>query len=261
MRIWYQSGNDLEQPNMRAFSERLQAYLASIKQQDAEITLHGVTGRMWRPFNYVVMLNTAAPGGVFNQLLQAEREQYDAAALGCFSDPGLYEAREAIGIPVIGMGECSMLGACMLGRRFALVGFDEKAGQLQERNAWMYGLRDRMTPFCRMDSPEFDFEAASRDPARTIEEFCRAAERGVEAGADVIIPGCGMLDLILVKNRISGGDGRPEQNPGRQRQQKADVRDTHPRGLERNGEGVWLVLTWASAGGLADWPTVRGLRR
>jgi Asp/Glu/hydantoin racemase len=45
----------------------------------------------------------------------------DAYVIGCFSDPGLEEARAATSKPVVGIGEAAYLAALGLGRRFGVV--------------------------------------------------------------------------------------------------------------------------------------------
>ena len=49
--------------------------------------------------------------------IRAEKEGYDAFVVGHFQDAGLYEARSAVDIPVIALGEASMLYSCQLGQR------------------------------------------------------------------------------------------------------------------------------------------------
>ena len=45
----------------------------------------------------------------------------EAYVIGCFSDPGLYLAREEIEAPVLGIAECAYREAAALGRRFGIV--------------------------------------------------------------------------------------------------------------------------------------------
>ena len=50
-------------------------------------------------------------------VVQAEREGYDAVIVGHFQDAGLYEAKSVVDIPVVGLGEASMLYSCQLAQR------------------------------------------------------------------------------------------------------------------------------------------------
>jgi Asp/Glu/hydantoin racemase len=56
--------------------------------------------------------------------IDAERHGYDAFVIGHFQDPGLYELRSALSIPVIGVGEATLFAAAQLGRRLGLVTLD-----------------------------------------------------------------------------------------------------------------------------------------
>ena len=56
--------------------------------------------------------------------IEAERHGYDAFVIGHFQDPGLYELRSALNIPVIGVGEATLFAAAQLGRRLGLVTLD-----------------------------------------------------------------------------------------------------------------------------------------
>lgn len=61
--------------------------------------------------------------GVILPLCRLIREHDDAAAfvIACFSDPGLFSAREATSKPVLGIAECGILTALTLGHRFGVI--------------------------------------------------------------------------------------------------------------------------------------------
>lgn len=52
---------------------------------------------------------------------QANQEGYHAVIIACFSDPGLFAAKEISEIPVIGIEEASFHMAAMLGARFLIM--------------------------------------------------------------------------------------------------------------------------------------------
>ena len=68
--------------------------------------------------SYFTLLDTM---DVIDRFIEAEREGYDAVTVDCFGDPGIPEAREILHIPVIGAAESTMLYACLLGRKFAVI--------------------------------------------------------------------------------------------------------------------------------------------
>ena len=82
------------------------------------------TATATRGVPYIATRAEAQIGGAIALEMLAERHrEYDAAIIAAFGDPGLFGARELFDIPVVGMAEASMLTACMLGRRFAIVTF------------------------------------------------------------------------------------------------------------------------------------------
>src|SRR4029077_9322863 len=61
--------------------------------------------------------------GVIQPLCRVIREQEldtSAFVIACFSDPGLFSAREATAKPVLGIAECGILTALTLGHRFGV---------------------------------------------------------------------------------------------------------------------------------------------
>ncbi|MGY4348743.1 Asp/Glu/hydantoin racemase [Bradyrhizobium sp. GM7.3] len=53
---------------------------------------------------------------------RVSRADADAFVLACFSDPGLHAVREAAGgRPVMGIAECGIFRAMMLGERFGVI--------------------------------------------------------------------------------------------------------------------------------------------
>lgn len=53
--------------------------------------------------------------------IAAQEADADAFVIACFSDPGLFSAREATGKPVFGIAECGVLSALTLGHRFGVI--------------------------------------------------------------------------------------------------------------------------------------------
>ena len=51
----------------------------------------------------------------------AESQGYDAVVVGCAVDPGVSEAKRAVGIPVVGIGEVSRSVATLMGNKPAQI--------------------------------------------------------------------------------------------------------------------------------------------
>src|SRR5947209_1633018 len=119
MRVFWQSFVDEEAsaPYLRALS----AYLASIAAADVSVEVRGLSPSD-RDFGRLAELRCAVQA--VSNGIDAERAGYDAFVLGHFQDPGLYELRSTLRIPVIGAGEATLLAAAQLGRRLGLVTLD-----------------------------------------------------------------------------------------------------------------------------------------
>lgn len=195
MRLLYQSFVD---PDLNApYLERLQAYLNEIARDGVAVDVRGLSPPD-RWFGRLTELRCAAVA--VDNALAAEEEGYDGFVLGHFQDSGLYEARSAAAIPVVGLGESSMHWAAQLGRFMALVSIDPVFTAWHWEQADRYGLRDRVTAVVGLGLAVEDFEPAfAGDRAaydRIVEAFRRRVEPLVERGADVIVPAGGIFGLL-----------------------------------------------------------------
>lgn len=144
------------------------------------------------------------------QAVRAERQGYDAFVIGTAQDPGLTEARAWASIPVLGFGETAMHVAAIIGQRFAFVGFIPELAEPLAANARRYGLGDRLAPFRPVQGgPEIVERGFAGDMAPFVEAFGNAARQAIGDGADVIIPGDGLTNEILVAAEVRAVDGVP----------------------------------------------------
>ena len=75
---------------------------------------------------------------------RAESDGADGCILDCFTDPGLEECRQAVDVPVFGVGEQGMFFARTLSQKFGMITSDDSAlGEIEE-NAERYGLGDNL---------------------------------------------------------------------------------------------------------------------
>jgi len=90
-------------------------------------------------------------GAVALEMLAECHQEYDAAVIAAFGDPGLGGARELFSLPVIGLAEAGMLTACMLGRRFSIVTFAQALAPWYEECVEWHGLRGRCGGISTLD--------------------------------------------------------------------------------------------------------------
>lgn len=195
MRIWYQSFTDPTRDS--GYQQRLLSYLNEIAEPGTEITLDGLTpgasehGR----------LNELRCGlHAINRAIEAQENGYDAVILGHFQEPGLYEARSSIDIPIVGIGEASMHYALSFGRMFGLVTIHPIFVPIHQEQADRYGVSSRLAGITSLDASREDIRASFTDPAaaeHVLSAFEAAAGSLVEAEADVIVPAGGLPGMLL----------------------------------------------------------------
>jgi allantoin racemase len=147
----------------------------------------------------------------------AEADGCDAFLIGHFQDSGLHEARSAVEIPVLGLGETSMLHACTLGQRIGLVTIDPIFIAWHQEQIVRYGLRERVIGVSAMTRlvVEDYVRACEEEDAfnRVFEQFERAAQPLLAAGAEVLIPAGGLPALVLSRRPGLEVDGAVVLNP------------------------------------------------
>jgi allantoin racemase len=196
MRIYWQSFVDEE--TSAPYLAQLSKYLNAIASPGVTVDLGGISPAD-RDFGRLAEMRCAIRA--VSNGIDAERAGYDVFVLGHFQDPGLYELRSTLNIPVIGVGEATLLAASQLGRRLGLVTIHPAFEVWHHEQAERYGLGGRITHVKGIGLQPSDFSAAfAGDPearARLFADFAEVAEPMVAAGADVIVP-AGVLPGLLV---------------------------------------------------------------
>lgn len=137
--------------------------------------------------------------------IEAETNGYDAFVMGHFQDPGVYEARSAVRIPIVGAGEAALHYAAQIGRRIALVSIDPVFEVWHLEQAERYGLGDRVRHVAGLGVLPQDFAAAFAGDeaayARMRDAFIACAEPLVRAGSDVVIAAGVLPGLMLGREK------------------------------------------------------------
>jgi allantoin racemase len=132
----------------------------------------------------------------------------DAFVIACFSDPGLYAAREITNKPVIGIAQASMAVAVQLGHVFSILTPLSRLRPVLNGLVRRYGFQDHCSS---IESVALSVADAKRDREQTINLFIEAGERSVMHGAEVIILGGAVL--AGMENEISAALGIPVLDP------------------------------------------------
>src|SRR5579864_4468931 len=151
-RIWYQS---FVHPTEQApYIKRLQASLDQLAGAGVRFEVHGLDPPD-HSFHALTEFRCAAQ--TIRNALEAERAGYDAFVIGHFQEPGLLQIRGAVDMPVIGLGEASLLTALTMAGRLGLVTIDPAFIDWHERQIAAHCLAARVVGVraLQMDLPRF----------------------------------------------------------------------------------------------------------
>lgn len=187
----------------------LRDYIDQVKSPGTEVELRGTRVGRIDSFRFFETLDWIS---ILDSVLGAEQDGFDAVAIGNILDPALREARSMVDIPVLGLGETSMLTSCMMGSKFSLVGVNPYFGGTFEQNIARYGLQDRLASIECMGLTPHELDACYSDPdgrQKAVDSFTAAARASLEKGAEVVIPAGGRLTAFLNGLDIREVDGAP----------------------------------------------------
>lgn len=110
-----------------------------------------------------------------------------AFVIACYSDPGLFSAREVTRKPVLGISECGVLTALTLGHRFGVIAI--LAGSIPRHLRYLgaMGVQSRLAAELPVGLQVTDLADAGRTRQRMIDTGRRLVD---EHGAHVIVMGC-----------------------------------------------------------------------
>jgi Asp/Glu/hydantoin racemase len=202
IRIWYQSSV------YRPYEDAIARNAREVVRPDTQIDIRGVT-RMsphYERSKYARYLNAIS---IAHAAADAEVQGYDAIAVGCYTDPCLEEVRDTVTIPSLYIMQTSMHVASMLGAKFAFVSYNPDNLRTMRLLAQRYGLEHRLAGSGCFQAQLSRSNEWFSDPAPIIDGFSREASRLVAAGAEVLIPTCGVLNQVLRENKIREVDGCP----------------------------------------------------
>lgn len=199
IRLWYQSFTD---PDVDTpYFDRLGTFVREVVSPGVQVDVHGISpgDRFLHP---ITEFRCAAH--VIRSALAAEEQGYDAFVIGHFQEPGLREARAAVTIPVVALGEATMLYGCMLGRKLGLVTINPVFIPYHEDQIAGHGLRHRVVAVRSVSAQVADYNRAFDDRElyeRMREEFVAQVRPMLDLGVDVVVPAGGYPMLLFGRER------------------------------------------------------------
>lgn len=212
MRIWHQSFTVLD--DVGPYRQALQRHLNSVASPNTTIHLHGMKPGTY-PSDYPgTHIGYGYLSGLHKEqfvqaALQAQDEGYDAFLIATIPDTAFEEVRSLVDIPVVAFGHTSVSTASMLGDRVGIVNFIGALAPQLRRIMRNYGFGDLVGPIVQVEAEFTDVMGAYAEPRPLIDAFSRAARRAIDAGATVIVPGEGPLNVFLADQNVNRIDDVP----------------------------------------------------
>lgn len=206
-RIWFQGATD--RALMASYIAKVEAHFKAILDPEFEFTFNTTTP----PATTTHALTEYRVGQNFiRSAVEAERQGYDAVAVTHFQDPGLSEAKSAVGIPVLGLGETTLHFSLTLGRKLGLVTINPAFIPWHEDQIVKYGMQSRVVGVRAVDASVLDYIAAFADSnafGRLKPLWDRECRALLDAGADVIVPAGGIPMMLFGGSAGANMDGAP----------------------------------------------------
>jgi allantoin racemase len=215
MRLYYQTLGMSRKSKSGAYGQALEKIAAAASSPGTTIDICGLSPHraVADQYRYLESLDTQE---VLENGLRAEREGYDAFLLGNIFQPGLHELRELLNIPVLGLAECAVHMACLMGPNFSIINVNPKFNRRIVEGIKLQGLEGRMVSVEMMsvERPGVFDEALSDPETRNsiVAQFTETARRALDKGAEVLIPAGGSLMAVLVEAQLFQVDGAPVLN-------------------------------------------------
>jgi Asp/Glu/hydantoin racemase len=209
-RIWVQGATD--QVGHRNYLAALLPHMKACLDPGFELEFHTLTPSVTTVH---ALQEFRVSRAVVRGAIQAEREGYDVFFMNHFQDVGLYDARAAVKIPVLGLGEATLHHACTMGRRLGLIAIHPAFIPTHNEQLGRYGLQQRIVGVRAMAASMSDYMEAFASPAKKSEikaVFEREARRLIDDGADVIVPTGGIPMMLFGMEPDANVDGAPIVN-------------------------------------------------
>jgi len=135
-KIWFQGATD--KVHMAPYVAKVEAHLRSILDPEFSATFHTTTPPATTTH---AITEFRIARNLIRNAVEAEKQGYDAMAITHFQDAGLAEVKSVAEIPVLGLGETTLLHSCTLGRKLGLITINPIFIPWHEDQVIRYGLQ------------------------------------------------------------------------------------------------------------------------
>src|SRR4026209_2665896 len=151
-RIWFQGATD--KVHMAPYIAKVEAHLQSILEPDFEATFHTTTPPATTTH---AITEFRIARNLIRNAVEAQKQSYDAMVITHFQDAGLAEVKSVVDIPVVGLGETTLMHSLTLGRKLGLVTINPVFIPWHEDQVVRYGLQQRVVGVRAVQATVGDF--------------------------------------------------------------------------------------------------------
>jgi allantoin racemase len=206
LRLLYVIVDDLDPASNEA--ERITAAGQALMAPGDEFAAIPIATGPTEYYESAVGLSLCVPGIL--QAILAHQDEFDAALLGCFGDPGLRAARAVARIPVLGGAEAATALVRLVASRYGIVTIMDS--DIPEIAACLAQME--VTQQCvGIRAVGLPFHALVRDPQDTLARAARAGEALLAAGAQALLLGCMSFGPYPFARELSARLGVPVIDP------------------------------------------------
>lgn len=171
----------------------IEKILNKAKRKDTDVVVTNLEkGPTYLDFHYY---KNFIVGELIEKGIQAEKDGYDGVVFGCMLDPGVFEAKENVDIPLIGTHEPTIHLAAMLGHRFTVVTNSDKSAPSMANLVRLYGLESKCVG---SGSIKMSLDEIFDNPKQCKDNVLDAVRWSKERGADVLVLACTIQSAYFI---------------------------------------------------------------
>lgn len=216
MKIWYQSFSVGSASPDAPYPRILRESVAALLDADTTITF-GPMRKTISQGHHLRSIQSYDLPELFRSLLTAEQVGYDAVIIGNALDPGLYEAKQLLRIPVLSIGHTAIMYSQLLGTKALLIVSGKKAIPLVQGNVERYGLSRQVHKVVAgasdLSVPQM-LGAFEDDNLKdqVLDAFFSGVKAHLTDEVEVVLPMTGILQVLLHHAKVTEIEGRPVVN-------------------------------------------------
>ncbi len=139
MKIWYQSFSFASPDPSESYPRILRESMSALLDEGTELTFGNMT-RSIPSGHHMHVVQTYDIPEMLRNLVLAEQNGYDAVIIGNALDPGLFDARSLLRIPVLSIGQSALLFSQQIGTKALVIASGRKAIPIVRENIRRFGL-------------------------------------------------------------------------------------------------------------------------